>query len=88
LDHTSLIENSKRKIFTDITLYDFKSVRLLEERDQLKGRLDKLDDFTESEKFDKINPIQQGLMLSQLVYMGDYLYCLNERIKHLDIEYR
>ena len=31
LDHTSLIKNAKTKIFTDITLYDFKSQALSRE---------------------------------------------------------
>jgi len=64
---------------------DFK-VRLLEERNQLKDRFEKLDTFIQSETFDKLELELQVLMEDQLGAMSDYLYCLWERIRYYGLE--
>jgi hypothetical protein len=62
---------------------DFKT-RLLEERDQLQEKVEKLDKFLDSSMYETISERQQVLLVDQLESMEDYLYYLNERIEDLD----
>ncbi len=61
---------------------DFKS-RLLNEELELKDKTEKLDAFLQSENFNKIEDVQQLLLLIQFKAMETYLQCLNARIKKL-----
>lgn len=61
---------------------DFKT-RLLEERDQLEERLDKLDAFLDSDIFETISETQQDLLGQQFDAMETYLDLLNARITDL-----
>ena len=54
--------------------------RLLEERDQLSARYDKLLKFRDSDEFDALNFADRVLLEDQAYYMGEYLDVLNERI--------
>lgn len=58
--------------------------RLVKERDELKDRLDKLDDFLMSDKADKIDPIQRDLLQIQSTSMNTYLTCLETRLERLN----
>jgi hypothetical protein len=62
---------------------DFKT-RLLEERDQLKEKLEKLDTFVDGDIFPTILELQRELLLVQLYHMSEYLYILDERLEDLD----
>ena len=57
--------------------------RVIEERDQLLEKLDKLDSFIESDKFQEIDDVQRALLQVQATSMNCYLQCLNERITRL-----
>lgn len=61
---------------------DFKQ-RLNDEKEQLKQRLDKLDDFLMSEKVKEIDDVQKALLQVQATAMNTYLQCLKERIERL-----
>nr|DAV65218.1 MAG TPA: hypothetical protein [Caudoviricetes sp.] len=61
---------------------DFKS-RLETERDGLKEKLTKLNEFNESEKINDIDPVQKSLLIIQAGAMYTYLECLNERLARL-----
>ncbi len=61
---------------------DFKS-RLIDEKEALEEKLEKLNDFNQSEKADKIDPIQKSLLVVQSSAMGIYLECLKNRINLL-----
>lgn len=61
---------------------DFKQ-RLNDEKEQLKQRLDKLDDFLVSEKVKEIDDVQKALLQVQATAMNTYLQCLKERIERL-----
>lgn len=61
---------------------DFKQ-RLLDEKDQLEERLNKLDAFLESEKVKAIDDTQRALLKVQATAMNTYLQCLSERIERL-----
>ena len=65
------------------TMSDFK-IRLLEERDQLLERTNKLDAFLDSDTFENISEFQANLLLLQYDHMCDYLECLNLRIEDLE----
>lgn len=62
---------------------DFKK-RLLEERDQLSEKVNKLDTFFESRKVYKLSVLQQDLLYQQFEAMITYLDCLERRIDDLD----
>jgi hypothetical protein len=62
---------------------DFKT-RLLEERNQLSDRVEKLDGFLNSENSSKIDKKQKTLLGIQLPAMQAYLAVLDERISLLD----
>lgn len=57
--------------------------RVIEERDQLLEKLNKLDSFIESDKFQEIDDVQRALLQVQATSMNCYLQCLNERITRL-----
>ena len=61
---------------------DFKS-RLVTEREELEAKLEKLKDFNQSEKADKIDPIQKSLLVVQAGAMYTYLECLKARLERL-----
>lgn len=61
---------------------DFKS-RLVTEREELEAKLEKLNDFNQSEKADKIDPIQKSLLVVQAGAMYTYLECLKARLERL-----
>ena len=61
---------------------DFKT-RLIEEKNQLEEKLDKLDAFLVSDKVDGIADVQKALLFVQATAMNTYLRCLEERIERL-----
>lgn len=61
---------------------DFKT-RLIEEQKQLEEKLDKLNDFNDSEKLKTIDPVQQSLLRIQAGAMYTYNECLKERLFRL-----
>ena len=61
---------------------DFKT-RLIEEKNQLEEKLDKLDAFLISDKVDGIADVQKALLFVQATAMNTYLQCLKERIERL-----
>lgn len=61
---------------------DFKT-RLVEEQAQLEEKLNKLNDFNQSEKVKEIDPVQKDLLLVQAGAMYTYNECLKARIVRL-----
>lgn len=61
---------------------DFKT-RLAEEQAQLEEKLNKLNDFNQSEKVKEIDPVQKDLLLVQAGAMYTYNECLKARIARL-----
>lgn len=61
---------------------DFKT-RLVEEQASLEEKLNKLNDFNESEKVKEIDPLQQSLLLIQAGAMFTYNECLKARLERL-----
>ena len=61
---------------------DFKT-RLVEEQAQLEEKLNKLNDFNQSEKVNEIDPVQKDLLLVQAGAMYAYNECLKARIARL-----
>ena len=61
---------------------DFKS-RLVTEKEELEEKLRKLNDFNQSEKANKIDPIQKSLLVVQAGAMYTYLECLKARLERL-----
>ena len=61
---------------------DFKT-RLVEEQAQLEEKLNKLNDFNQSEKVKEIDPVQKDLLLIQAGAMYTYNECLKARITRL-----
>ena len=61
---------------------DFKT-RLVEEQAQLEEKLNKLNDFNQSEKVKEIDPFQKDLLLVQAGAMYTYNECLKARIARL-----
>lgn len=57
---------------------DFKQ-RLETELAELESKLNKLNDFNQSEKFNLIDPMQKSLLIIQAGAMYTYLECLKER---------
>ena len=61
---------------------DFKQ-RLETEKTELVEKMTKLSDFTKTDNFVKIEPIQQSLLLIQLKAMQTYDQCLAARLTWL-----
>ncbi len=61
---------------------DFKQ-RLETEKTELVEKMTKLSDFTKTDNFVKIEPIQQSLLLIQLKAMQTYDQCLAGRLTWL-----
>jgi hypothetical protein len=61
---------------------DFKS-RLIDEKDQLQDKTEKLDAFLKSDKSNEIDNVQRDLLLIQLSSMITYLNVLTIRIERL-----
>lgn len=57
--------------------------RLNIEQSQLEERLNKLNDFNQSEKTDEIDPVQKSLLLVQAGAMYIYNECLKARLERL-----
>lgn len=60
--------------------------RLIEEREQIQGRLNKLVPFIMSEAFNKIDQTQRSILKIQAAAMETYFTCLHERIKLIESE--
>ena len=58
---------------------DFKT-RLIQEQLELEEKLNKLNDFNQSDKVNNIDPIQKDLLLIQAGAMYTYNECLKARI--------
>lgn len=58
--------------------------RLINEREELDAKMNKLDDFIGSDKFKAIDQVQQSLLKLQSSAMETYYRCLDERIKWLE----
>lgn len=61
---------------------DFKT-RLIEEQAQLEEKLNKLNDFNQSERVNEIDPIQKSLLLIQAGAMYTYNECLKARLERV-----
>ena len=61
---------------------DFK-LRLVEEKEALEEKLDKLDTFLLSERVNGIDDVQKALLHVQATAMNAYLQCLKERLERL-----
>lgn len=61
---------------------DFKS-RLVEEQEQLEERLNKLNEFNQSEKVNAIDPVQKSILIIQAKAMQTYNECLKARLERL-----
>ena len=61
---------------------DFKT-RLVEEQALLEEKLNKLNDFNQSEKVNEIDPVQKDLLLVQAGAMYTYNACLKARLARL-----
>ena len=59
--------------------------RLIDERQELHIKLEKLTEFIYSGKIDKVNAYEQGLLRRQEVVMAEYLDILNKRVKHQEV---
>lgn len=58
--------------------------RLLNERAELRDRLEKLDAFIHSGAFPCVPPAERERLQRQATYMGDYLGVLNERVEAIE----
>lgn len=56
--------------------------RLIDERQELQLKLEKLSEFIASGKIDKVNAYEQCLLLRQEDAMATYLDILNRRVAH------
>jgi len=61
---------------------DFKT-RLAEEESQLQEKIEKLYDFTQSDKIDTVGDFQKTMLLIQLDAMRTYWRCLTARVNAL-----
>lgn len=57
--------------------------RLINEKAQLAEKIEKLESFTKSENFQKIDPVQASLLIAQLPAMKTYCSILEERLNWL-----
>jgi TPP-dependent indolepyruvate ferredoxin oxidoreductase alpha subunit len=53
------------------------------ERVELEEKLNKLNDFNQSEEVNEIDPVQKSLLIIQAGAMYTYLECLKERLSRL-----
>ena len=58
--------------------------RLLNERADLRDRLEKLDLFIHSEAFPMVPPPERDRLTRQANHMGEYLNVLNERVAAIE----
>lgn len=58
--------------------------RMVEELDQLKERCNKLEEFLESETYDKMSDADQCLLLAQIQSMVGYYTFLDERVQRIE----
>lgn len=58
--------------------------RLKTEYEELLVKVEKLDDFLHSPKFEELSVLQQGLLVAQMAAMTGYLSILALRINDLD----
>ena len=61
---------------------DFKS-RLVTEKEELEERLEKLNDFNQSEEADRIDPIQKYRLVVQAWAIYTYIECQKARLERL-----
>lgn len=61
---------------------DFKT-RLIVEQTELEEKLNKLNEFNQSDKANNIDPVQRSLLIIQAGAMYTYNECLKERIARL-----
>ena len=61
-----------------MTAYELK---ILEERDDLINKIKKLKEFMYTDEFEGMDPIDKGLLMSQLRIMNPYFEILQERIE-------
>ena len=59
-------------------------VKLIEEQEALEMKLDKLNDFNQSDEAYSINPVQKDLLIIQAGAMYTYNECLKARISRLE----
>jgi transcription termination factor NusB len=57
--------------------------RLIDEKQQLDEKIEKLNSFIRSENFKSIEMVQQSLLQVQLLSMETYSQCLTERLMWL-----
>ena len=60
--------------------------RLLKEQENLAEKVTSLKGFIPTPDFTKLDPVDQGLLNSQLIYMKAYLLVLDQRIGRCDKE--
>ena len=58
--------------------------RLLNERAELRDRLEKLDMFIHSDMFPCVQPPERDRLKRQANHMGEYLNVLNERVAAIE----
>ena len=75
----SIFMNENENVKTPETFKD----RLITEAQQLEEKLDKLDAFIESDKFNEVDDVQSALLHVQATAMNTYLQCLKERLERL-----
>lgn len=61
-------------------------IRVIDERDQLSEKLDKLDSFIESDRFQDLHWRDRHLLTRQAVCMQSYKEILDERINRFKTE--
>lgn len=59
--------------------------RVVEECRELRGSLDKLNQFVETEMFNQLPHVEKGRMLRQRSLMNDYADVLDERIANFKL---
>jgi len=70
--------------FVKSTIYmDTFKDRLIKEQVELEEKLNKLDNFIVSEKFNEIDDVQKALLQVQATAMNSYNQCLKERLERL-----
>jgi len=59
------------------------NIMLVDEQAQLEEKLNKLNEFNDSEKANEIDPVQKSLLLIQAGAMYTYNECLKARLERL-----
>lgn len=62
------------------TIPDYQQ-RVVDERDALESKLNKLYAFQRTEAYEALDPNPRSLLCRQAYYMGEYLITLNARIR-------